>query len=203
LEPADTYAAPKLPFEQHAMLLHSEDEGAENEAATKYVNEALSREHLTVYAPINTDNDDTAHIAELTSQIVNYESHVNRGNLFTFNTRSLYNHMLAGNMEPFEEFKILIEEAIKERIEFGRNDEIIFVSGIAGVLARNQKFEESINAEKWWQKTHSEWLHKGLKVTMICSHPSTIFDIKSQQEFMRYKQAMSSVHEIVMDHSFL
>ena len=77
--------------------------------------------------------------------------------------------------EPFEELEILIEEAMLERqIASGnkKNDEVTFVSGIAGTLAANQKFEESVNAEKCWQKTYSEWLQKGIKVTMICSHPS-------------------------------
>jgi hypothetical protein len=98
-------------------------------------------------------------------------------------------------VQPFEELKILLEEAIKERIASNKDDEVTFVSGIAGTLATNQKFDECINAEKWWQKTHSEWLQKGLKVTMICSHPSTVFD-KSQ--FMHYKQAMSSLHNIIV-----
>jgi hypothetical protein len=96
-------------------------------------------------------------------------------------------------MQPFEELKTLLEEAIKERIASNKNDEVTFVSGIGGTLATNQKFDECINAEKWWQKTHSEWLQKGLKVTMICSHPSTVFE-KSQ--FMHYKQAISSLHQI-------
>jgi hypothetical protein len=88
-------------------------------------------------------------------------------------------------------------------LHLAKNDEgVTFVSGIAGTLATNQRFEESINAEKWWQKTHSEWLQKGLKVTMMCSHPSTIFDKKSQEEqFMNYKRAMLSLHQAILDPS--
>jgi hypothetical protein len=129
---------------------------------------------------------------------VNYEENVNRGNLLTFDTRAFYNSALAGNVQPFEELKILLEEAINERIASSKNDEVIFVSGIAGSLATNQKFDESINLEEWWEKTHSEWLQKGLKVTLICSHPGTIFD---KSEFMHYKQAMSSLHHIVTNPS--
>ncbi|MFL6502102.1 MAG: hypothetical protein ACJ70W_01055 [Nitrososphaera sp.] len=92
----------------------------------------------------------------------------------------------------------MIEEAIIERqIASGnkKNDEVTFVSGIAGAQAANQKFEESVDAEKWWQKTYSEWLQKGIKVTMICSHPSTIFD-KSQPPFIQYRQAITSAHQM-------
>jgi hypothetical protein len=175
------------------MLRFSQDE---DRASKRYIDGALRRGQLIVYIPINTDNNTTSHISEIESEIINYEENVNRGNLLTFDTRFFYNSVLAGNTEPFEELKMLLEEAIRERTASDKNDEVTFVSGIAGTLATNQKFDESINAEKWWQKTHSEWLHKGLKVTMICSHPSTVLD---KNEFMHYKQAMSSLHDIILD----
>ncbi|MDQ3854159.1 MAG: hypothetical protein M3299_15165 [Thermoproteota archaeon] len=53
-------------------------------------------------------------------------------------------------MQPFEELKILLDEAIRERIASDKIDEVTFVSDIAGTLATNQKFHECINAEKWW-----------------------------------------------------
>ncbi len=192
LDPFITYDAANLPFEQHALVLFSPDDN--NKTAAKYVNEALRRGQLTVYVPVNTDNN-TSHISEMESKIINYEDNVNHGNLLTLDIRSFYNFVLDGNVQPFEELKMLLEEAIRERIASNKNDDVTFVSGIAGTLATNQRFDESINAEKWWQKTHSEWLQKGLKVTMICSHPSTIFD-KSQ--FTHYKQAMSSLHDDIM-----
>lgn len=202
MEPVHTSNATELPG-QHAVLLFSDDR---NES-TKYVNEALRRGQLTVYAPVNTSNnssnDASQHISEIDSEIINYEDNVNRGNLLTLDTKSFYNSALAGNTEPFEELKMLIEEAIKERIASGKNDEgVTFVSGITGMLATNEKIDESIDAEKWWEKTHSEWRQKGLKVTMICSHPSKIFfDQSSHQQFMNYKQAMSSLHQIVVQPS--
>jgi hypothetical protein len=44
-----------------------------------------------------------------------YEENMNWGNLLTFDTRTFYNFALAGNLEPFEELKVLIEEAIEEK----------------------------------------------------------------------------------------
>ncbi len=200
LEPANTHDSAKRPSERHVLVLHSA--GENNEAATKYVNESLSRGQLTIYVPVNTDNNyntnynTISHSSKIESEIMNYEDNVNRGNLLTLDIRSFYNSALAGNMQPFEELKTLLEEAIKERIASDKNDEVTFVSGIAGTLAANQKFDESISAEKWWQKTHSEWLQKGLKVSMICSHPRTIFE---KSEFIHYKQAMSSLHYNVLN----
>jgi hypothetical protein len=75
----------------------------------------LRRGQLTVYVPVNTDNK-ASHMYKMASQIVNYEDDVNRGNLLTLDTRSFYNFALAGDLQPLEELKIMIEEAIEERI---------------------------------------------------------------------------------------
>src|SRR5918995_110743 len=112
LEPVNTPGSAKLPFHQHAMLLYSNDE---DKATAKYVNEALRRGCLTVYVLVDTD-DNASHMSKMASGIVNYEDDVNRGNLLTLDIRSFYNFALAGNMEPFEDLKIMLEEAIKERI---------------------------------------------------------------------------------------
>jgi hypothetical protein len=191
LEPVNASGSSNLPIHQHAMLLYSNDE---DKAAAKYVNEGLRRGYLTVYVPVDTD-DNASHTSKMTSGIVNYEDDVNRGNLLTLDIRSFYDFALAGNLQPFEELKTMVEEAIKERIASKRNDEIILVMGVVGGLAENQKFNECLNVEKWWQKTHSEWLQKGQKVTIICPHPSPILD---KNQFMHYKQTISSLHNITL-----
>ena len=135
LEPVNATGSAKLPFHQHAMLLYSNDQ---DKARTKYVNEGLSRGHLTVCVPINTDNK-ASHTYKMASQIVNYEDDVNRGNLLTLDIRSFYNFALAGDLQPLEELKIMREEeVIEERIASEKNDEAIVVVGIAAGLARNQ-----------------------------------------------------------------
>ena len=179
-----------LPFHQHVMFLYS---NGEYEVATKYVNEAVRKGHLTVYVPANTNNE--LHLSESPSEVTDYEEGVNSGNLLTLDSRSFYKFALAGNMEPFEELKVMLEEAIKERIACKKNDEVIIVIDVAAKLAGNQKFKESLNLEKWWQEIHSEWLQKGLKVTVICPHPSPIFD---NHDFTHYKQTISSLHNIIM-----
>jgi len=191
LNPLNASGSANLPFHQHAMLFYSND--GEDKAAAKYVNEGLRRGYLTAYLPVNTYN--ISQQPKIVSEIVDYKENVNRGNLLTLDIMSFYNFALAGNMEPFEEFKIMLEEAIKERIASKRNDEIILVMGVVGGLAENQKFDECLNLERWWQKTHSEWLQKSLKVTIICPHPSPILD---KERFMHYKQTISSLHDITL-----
>jgi hypothetical protein len=192
LNPVDSYDSTKLHLnhlhhQQHAMLLsHSDGQ----DAATRYVNEALSRGYLTVYLPITTTS----------SESIDNKENMNRGNLLTFDTKTFYNFALAGDLQPFEELKVLIEEAVEEkRIASKRNDEesiVVVVAGVAAELNRNEKFDECINVEKWWQKTHSEWLQKSLKVTTICPHINSKLD---KGEFMHYKQAISSLHEVVVE----
>jgi hypothetical protein len=199
LKPGDTYDSAKLHSnQQHAMLLCS---GDEDNAATKYVDEALKKGCLTVYLPINGDNNNNAsHTSEMvSSERIAYEENVNRGNLLTLDIRTFYNYALAGDLQPFEELKVLIEEAIEERIASKGNDdddEVIVVAEVAAELIRNEKFNECIAVEKWWQTTHSEWLHKGLKVNIICPHLIPMLD---KSEFMHYKHALSSLHEIVVE----
>jgi hypothetical protein len=194
LGPVNTSDSAKLPFHQHAMLLYSNASDDEDKAAAKYVNEGLRRGYLTVYVPINTH--DTSDLSKIMSEIVDYKENVNRGNLLTLDIRSFYNFALAGDMQPFDELKTMVEEAIKERIASKSNDEIILVIGVVGGLAESQKFDECLNLEKWWQKTHSEWLQKGLKVTIICPHSSPILD---KNQFIHYKQTISSLHDITLD----
>jgi hypothetical protein len=206
LKPGDIYDSAKLHFNrQHTMLLCF---GDEDNAATKYVNEALKKGYLTVYLSINGDNNNNAShsIQNALSESIDYEGNMNRDNLLTFDTGTFYNFALAGNLEPFEELKVLIEEAIEEKRSLSKrkvaNEEevsIVVVAGVAAELNRNEKFDECIKVEKWWQQTHSEWLHKGLKVAVICPHLRPKLD---KDEFTHYREAIASLHEIVVESGY-
>ena len=201
----DTPGSTKLHLKQrqHVMLLQHSDE---EDTITKYVNEALKKGYLTIYLPIRGANDNNNNSSDLLklalSKSIDYEENVNRGNLLTFDTRTFYNYALAGDLQPFEELKVLLEEAIEEkRIASKRNDNdeelmVVVIAGVAAELNRNEKFDECIRVEKWWQETHSEWLQKGLKVTVICPH---LIPKLEKSEFMHYRQAISSLHEIVVE----
>ena len=161
---------PKLNLiqQQHTMLLYPVDD--EEDAIARYVNEALGRGQLTVYLPVNGDNNNNNNnnnnashsIQDALSEGVDYKENMNRGNLLTFDTGTFYNFALAGNLQPFEELKVLIEEAIEEKRILSKNKEVneeevivVVVAGVAAELNRNEKFDECINVEKWWQNTHS------------------------------------------------
>ena len=179
--------------------------GDEENAVTKYVSEALRKGYLTVYIPLTgNNNNNSSHLFEIAlSESMDYEENMNRGNLLTFDTRTFYNFALAGDLQPFEELKVLIEEAIEEKKNIlskrkVANEEVIVVAvaGVAAELNRNEKFDECLKVEEWWQKTHSEWLHKGLKVAVICPHIRPKLD---KGEFTHYREAIASLHEIVVE----
>ena len=97
----------------------------------------------------------------------------------------------------------MIEEAIEEKRILSKkkvaNEEEVSVVVVAEVAAeqnRNEKFEECIKVEEWWQKTHSEWLHKGLKVSNICPH---LIPKLNKDEFTHYRPAIASLREIVVE----
>jgi len=185
------------------MLLFRSDE---QDASTQHVDEVLKKGYLTIYLPINgaNNNSSASHLSKIVlPESIEYEENKSSDNLLTFDTRTFYNFALAGDLQPFEELKVLIEEAIEEKmIASKRKDEeeliVVVVAGVAAELNRNEKLDECINLEKWWQKTHSEWLQKGLKVIVICPHLVPEFD---KSEFMHYKQAISSLHDTVVDSS--
>ena len=205
MKAVDTPDSTKLHLNQHqrhVMLLSSSDK---QDTSLLYVNEALKKGYLTIYLPINGPNNNnngsaSHHFKIVLPESIEYEENKSPGNVLTIDTRTFYNFALAGDLQPFEELKVLVEEAIEEkRIASKGNDEekliVIVVAEVAAELNRNEKFDECINVEKWWQKTHSEWQQKGLNVTVICPHIVPKLD---KGEFMHYKQAISSLHDIVV-----
>ena len=119
--------------------------GDEENAVTKYVSEALRKGYLTVYIPLignNNNNNNSSHLLEITlSESIDYKEKMNRGNLLTFDTGTFYNFSLAGNLQPFEELKVLIEEAIEEKRVLSKKNEVneeeeeVIVVVVAGVAA--------------------------------------------------------------------
>ena len=155
MEPVDTHDSTKMhfdkyPHQQHAILLYRH--GDDQDTPTTYVNEALNRGYLTIYLPITKTS---------LSKSIDYEEKeeknaVNRDNLLTIDIRTFYNFALAGDLQPFEELKVLIEEAIEEkrRIASKRsvsNEEVIVVvlAGVSAELARSGKFDECVKVEEW------------------------------------------------------
>ena len=138
------------------MLLYR---GDKENAVTNYVSEALRKGYLIVYLPLTTNNNNSSPLSKIAlSESMDYKENMNQGNLLTFNTRTFYNFALAGDLQPFEELKVLIEEAIEEKRILSKkkvaNEEVIVVvvAGVAAELNRNEKFDECIKVEEGGKK---------------------------------------------------
>jgi hypothetical protein len=204
------------------LVLYSKDHVNDaSKVLIDYVNEGLRRGHLVVYIPFKTRDD--------YNNKANYEDHNNNNNnhgtLLTLGAETFYQSALEGNLEPFEELRVLLEEANEERMDPTSNNNntttafseisslrnsdedavadasgITIIGAIAGKLAQDRKFEESIELEKWCQKTHSDLVKKGLKVNIICLHPSPRFS--SEDQFThRHTQTISMLHDTIIEHN--
>lgn len=177
---------------QHAMLLYNDDANPDD-TMIRYVNDALKEGHLVVYMPI--DENYASDRSRVASAITNYEENVNRGNLCTLQTRRFYEDAIAGNLDLFEELKEVLEEMMRERIEVGKDNKMTLHFGCAGDLTQNDKFEDAITIEKFWQKTFSEWIEKGLNITLLCPHSNS----KLNHPHHDYKKRMRALHTVMQE----
>ena len=177
---------------EHVMLLYDNDD-ERNEIAVNYINEGLKRGQLAVYASVNAS--DQSHMPKILSRIMNYKENMNQGDLLILSLMPFYKRALSGDLEPFQDFKALLEEIVKERIAVGKSSEVVVVADCADNLSRNEKFDECVYVERWWQDTHLEWQKNDLKITVICPHPNSILD---KNLFVHHKQLISRQHSLTI-----
>jgi hypothetical protein len=161
------------------MLLYDNND-ERNETAINYINEGLKNAQLAVYASVNAS--DAIHMSKISSKITDYKENVDKGNLLILSLRIFYNRALDGDLEPFKDFKALLEEIVQERIANGKSGEVIVVADCADNLSKNEKFDECVFVERWWQNTHFEWQKNRQKITVICPHPNSILNKNSNKE---------------------
>ncbi|WP_148680941.1 MEDS domain-containing protein [Candidatus Nitrososphaera gargensis] len=164
---------------EHVILLYDSDD-ERNEVAINYINEGIRKGQLAVYASVNAS--DKMFMSKISSKIVGYDDNVNNGNLLILSLKPFYERALNGDLEPFKDFKALLEEIVNERIAAGKSGEVIVVADCADNLSRNEKFDECVYVERWWQETHLEWQKNNQKITVICPHPNSVLNKHSHKE---------------------
>jgi hypothetical protein len=174
------------------MLLYDNDY-ERNEVAVNYINEALKNSQLVVYASV--DADDASYMTKVSSKIMNYKENMEHGDLLVLSLKPFYKRALTGDLEAFKDFKELLEEIVQERTLAGRKNEVLIVADCADNLSRNEKFDECVYVEIWWQSTHLEWQKNGLNITVICPHPRSILE---KNPFVQQKQRISRQHSLTV-----
>ena len=116
----------------HVMLL-CDDEYARVEAAKKYLNYSLEKDIFVIYASVNLQQ--SFYQSKLHRMISNCDQNIADGNLMIFELKPFFESAALGDMEPYEDLKLLLEEIIKERIVAGHKGEIVVFGDCADYLS--------------------------------------------------------------------
>lgn len=165
-------------------------------ASVKYVNQGLEEKQLCIYASVNA-YDDASHLAKISSQIIDYEENINKGNLLIVDLKPFYNSALIGDLTPFENFYIQLLLQLKKNRD-GKCG-VLIVADCADNLFRNKHFDQCDLVEKWWQDVYVKWLQQrqdreqNYIINIICPHSGSLL---SKHPFDQHKHQLSHNHSI-------
>jgi hypothetical protein len=162
----------------HVMMLYDDDR-IRSAVMTDCVNEALRNGQLAVYASV--DAGSAPRMSMVSSKIEGYGESVERGNLLVVDLSPFYAKALACNLDLFRDLRAAIEGLVKGRQAAGRKGEAVIVADCADRLAVNERFDECMNVEGWWQDTCRDWQRNGLKITVVCPHPGPMLDKNNER----------------------
>jgi hypothetical protein len=183
---------------QHVMLVYN-NISDRNLASINYINQGLKAKQLCVYASVDATN--SSHLRKISLQINNYNENINKRNLLIVNLKPFYDSALAGDLAPFEDFKMQLLQELKKD---GNKDHkgVLIVADCADYLSRSMHFEKCIRVEKWWQDVYEEWVQgqqaqqHNYSINIICPHPGYILN---RHPFDQYKKQIFHNHSITID----
>jgi len=126
------------------MLLYNDYSDREL-VSINYINQGLQEKQLCIYASINAY--DTSHLSKISQKINDYEENIIKRNLIILNLKPFYDSALTGDLTPFDEFYIQLQQEIKLNDRNG----VLIVADCADNLFRNRHFDQCNIVEKWWQ----------------------------------------------------
>ena len=172
---------------QHVMLLYDINSNRDL-AAINYINQGLAEKQLCIYASVNAY--DTSHLSKISSRIKNYEENIDKRNLFIVNLKPFYDSVLAGDLTPFEQFKVQIQQELKDR-------DVLIVADCADNLFRYKHFDQCELVEKWWQENYIVWRRlRQNHITIICPHSGSLL---SKHPFDHHMHQISHNHTVTID----
>ncbi len=169
----------------HIILIYENQVDLDN-AISNYINEGLKRGQLCVYASVSLANE--GHLENFSSQIINYQENVEKGNLVIVDLVSYYVNAMVGNLESYDKLK---EELINisHRIK-NRTDKCMRLTGdCATLLLKNKHLEECILVEEWWHQNPIEGF-------ILCPYPRSLLD---KFPINAYISRLIHDHDIIVD----
>jgi hypothetical protein len=174
-------------------MLVCDDESIRVEAAKQYLNYSLEKGIFVIYASVNVQQ--SFYRSKLYRMISNCDQNMAKGNLLVFELGTFFESAALGDMEPYEDLKLLLEEIIKERRVAGHKAEVLIFGDCADYLSRCELFERCAALEQWWDETCKDWLRNDIKISVICPHSTSSFEGQSGTDF---KEGLSNLHSITL-----
>ena len=183
---------------QHAILL-CENDLSRNLTAAKCINQGLKGGQLCIYASVNAC--DVSHLTKISSLIDSYKENIEKRNLLIVNLKPFYDSALVGDLRPFNEFKIQLQEELEKREYNRKNKDVLIIADCADNLFINQHFDQCEMVENWWHDIYIRWLQQQEKeqrshFTVICPYSSSLLD---KNPFSQHKHQISHNHSITID----
>ena len=105
------------------MLLYN-DYSERELASINYINQGLREKQLCIYASVDAYN--TARLSKISRQINDYEENIIKRNLIILNLKPFYDSALAGDLTPFDEFYVQLQQELK----LNRNNGVLIVADL-------------------------------------------------------------------------
>jgi signal transduction histidine kinase len=175
----------------HVMLLYNDCSEREL-ASIHYINRGLREKQLCIYASIDAYN--TSHLSKISRQIKDYEENIIKRNLIILNLKPFYDSALVGDLTPFDEFYIQLQQELKLN---GKNG-VLIVADCADNLFRDKHFDQCNLVEKWWQAVYIKWLQQQDQnhiINVICPHSGSLL---GRHPFDQHKHQLSHNHSIII-----
>ena len=180
------------------MLLYN-DYSERELASINYINQGLREKQLCIYASVDAYN--TSHLSKISRQIKDYGENIIKRNLIILNLKPFYDSALAGDLTPFDEFYVQLQQELK----LNRNNGVLVVADCADNLFRDKHFDQCNIVEKWWQDVYIKWLQQQEKtrgqdqnhvINVICPHSGSLL---TRHPFDQHKHQLSHNHSIIID----
>src|SRR5713226_915762 len=158
---ADDFSLVDPRSNEHFLLLYG-DEPRRDQRVIKFINEGLKRNQLCIHATLDRNGET---LSKMSSEIIDYETNVKKGNLIVADITHLYKAALREDWRLFDDFAIAIGVDTQSR----RDKYIRIVGGCGPFLFQNKYLKQSIVLEGWVQT-------KPFNGSMVCPLPSSLFN---------------------------
>jgi len=152
---------------QHVILLY-ENNTNRDLASAECINQGLKEKQLCVYASVNTH--DKSQLSNISSQITGYEENIRKRNLLLVDLKSFYDSALVGDLTPFKEFKMQLQQELVHRGTDNNKDVLIIADCADNLFITNIL-------------TNVKWLRIGGMIALL-TFTAIIFIIRSLAHIM-------------------